>query len=213
MYGAIYDIQVAADVLDAEFSQNVTYYAPPLLPPYEVHVMPKANGTYLVYWAERNVPSVVGKYIYEVLVSEGPILNEQTAQRFEAKKSPFVYTNTSSDIYTFAVHIKTESGYNSLLSEALSSRILPEVNANDGVITTTSLTAILVPVLVIIVILSVTVGILIIRHRRLQNSFSRFANSHYDTRSGAATFDDNGLEEDDSPHIRGFSDDEPLVIA
>lgn len=56
-------------------------------------------------------------------------------------------------------------------------------------------------------------GVFVVKHRRLQSSFTRFANSHYDTRSDAATFDDHSLEEDENPQIVGFSDDEPLVIA
>jgi hypothetical protein len=43
-----------------------------------------------------------------------------------------------------------------------------------------------------------------------------FANSHYDPQSGTATFTagDNDLGDDeDQPMIRGFSDDEPLVVA
>lgn len=57
---------------------------------------------------------------------------------------------------------------------------------------------------------------LIQRHRRLQNSFSRFANSHYDTKTGATRIGD-ALEDDDLhqevPSAFSHADDEPLVVA
>nr|XP_054761024.1 sortilin-related receptor-like [Lytechinus pictus] len=79
----------------------------------------------------------------------------------------------------------------------------------------------------VVIVLIVIVVYFAVRHRRLQQSFMSFANSHYDTRSGTATFatneDDDGgdLEllaelqgsDEDQPMIRGFSDDVPLVIA
>lgn len=68
--------------------------------------------------------------------------------------------------------------------------------------------------------LGLLLGFMVVRHRRLQRSFVSFANTHYDTRSGATTFttgaENAGLgdeDDDDEPVIRGFSDDEPLVIA
>lgn len=55
------------------------------------------------------------------------------------------------------------------------------------------------------------------RHRRLSNNFSRFANSHYDTKTGTTRIGD----EDDHHHdnindnindMPRFDDDEPLVL-
>ena len=66
---------------------------------------------------------------------------------------------------------------------------------------------------VVVAALAAALAVLLVRQRRLQRSFVNFVNPHYDTRSGAATFTDQTLEEEDSPVIRGFSDDEPLVIA
>ncbi|XP_006812343.1 sortilin-related receptor-like [Saccoglossus kowalevskii] len=82
----------------------------------------------------------------------------------------------------------------------------------------TKLAAIIIPTLVVIALLSAALVVFIVRHQRLQRSFTQFANSHYDSRSGTTTFSgvdgDNALgEEEDSPMIRGFSDDEPLVVA
>lgn len=44
------------------------------------------------------------------------------------------------------------------------------------------------PGLILILGLTVAVAFFMWRHKRLQHSFASFANSHYDTRSGAATF-------------------------
>jgi hypothetical protein len=55
-------------------------------------------------------------------------------------------------------------------------------------ITPTHVVSVVVPVVLVIVGLAAALGVYIYRHQRLQHSFVSFANSHYDTRSGAATF-------------------------
>ncbi|XP_041425155.1 sortilin-related receptor isoform X2 [Xenopus laevis] len=80
----------------------------------------------------------------------------------------------------------------------------------------TDVAAIVVPILFLLLV-ATGFGFVILytRHRRLQNSFTAFANSHYSSRLGAAIFssgDDIG-DDDDAPMITGFSDDVPMVIA
>ncbi|KAK9731833.1 Fibronectin type III domain [Popillia japonica] len=210
--GGIYEISVSTDVEDAIPTDKIVYVPPPIPPPLEVQVVPEPNGSYFIYWQEHKKPSVNINYTFQVLISEGNTLNESTALIFEVKEPPFVFTNVSSNEYSFAVQLKTQDNYTSVLSGILT--IMKPINSawTDN-ITKTSLTTVLVIVCLLLVVLGGAFGFLYIRHRRLQNSFTRFANSHYDTRADAATFDDNALEEDDTPQIRGFSDDEPLVIA
>lgn len=214
-YGGIYDIKIKTGVEGAKYSSVFTYTAPPVLPPVEISVSPKANGTYIVSWKERNYKKEIGDYIYEVLVSEGPF-NESTAEVYRVKVPPFIYSNASSNNYTFALRVKTNLGYQSSLSPRYSAIVLQEKRSSstqNSSLSSTNLTAILVPTFLLIIVLSVILVVVIIRHQRLQNNFTRFANSHYDSRSGAATFDDHSLEEEEAPRITGFSDDEPLVIA
>ncbi|XP_067826959.1 sortilin-related receptor isoform X2 [Heptranchias perlo] len=81
----------------------------------------------------------------------------------------------------------------------------------------TDVAAIVVPVMfLLLVILGIGFVVLYVRHRRLQNSFTAFANSHYNSRLGSAVFssgDELGDDDEDAPLINGFSDDVPMVIA
>nr|XP_008162766.1 sortilin-related receptor isoform X1 [Chrysemys picta bellii] len=81
----------------------------------------------------------------------------------------------------------------------------------------TDVAAIVVPILfLLLVTMGIGFVVLYMRHRRLQNSFTAFANSHYSSRLGSAIFssgDDLGEDDDEAPMITGFSDDVPMVIA
>ncbi|XP_077396383.1 sortilin-related receptor [Festucalex cinctus] len=77
--------------------------------------------------------------------------------------------------------------------------------------------AVVVPVLFLL-LLGVCGGLVVLylRHRRLQNNFTAFANSHYNSRLGSAIFssgDELVDDDEDAPMINGFSDDVPMVIA
>ncbi|XP_078282958.1 sortilin-related receptor isoform X2 [Rhinoraja longicauda] len=80
----------------------------------------------------------------------------------------------------------------------------------------TDVAAIVVPVMfLLLVTLGIGFVVLYVRHRRLQNSFTAFANSHYNSRLGSAVFSagDELGDDEDAPLINGFSDDVPMVIA
>ncbi|KAK7883186.1 hypothetical protein WMY93_029360 [Mugilogobius chulae] len=93
----------------------------------------------------------------------------------------------------------------------------------DGDASGGDMAAVVVPVLFLL-LLVVCGGLvaLYFRHRRLQNSFTAFANSHYNSRLGSAIFSSgdeldisilSGDDDEDAPMISGFSDDVPMVIA
>ncbi|KAF5282013.1 hypothetical protein FQA39_LY00537 [Lamprigera yunnana] len=211
-YGGVYEVKVSTNVEDAVYTPSVIYHAPPILAPRELRVSTEINGSYVLWWRKGEIPSEMGSHKYEIFVSEGNILNKTSAIKYEVHEPPFVFPNVTTSMYTFGVQLVSEKGYRSLTSE-ISGHNDKQVQASIELIDESNMTTILVSAGVLLVILSGSLSFLVIRHRRLQNSFTRFTNSHYDTRSGAATFDDNDLEEDESPQIRGFSDDEPLVIA
>ncbi|XP_044750079.1 sortilin-related receptor-like [Coccinella septempunctata] len=209
-YGGIYNVSVSTNETGAQFTAPMVYYAPPILPPYEVKVWVENNGSYILYWQERKLSPLVGSYKYEVVVTPGNTFNENSSERYLVDKPPFIYTNFTGTMYTFGVRLITHENFTSLVSERVS---MSNDYKKSVTLARSSVSTVIIAVVTLFVLLSVAIGVLFVRHRRLQRSFSRFTNSHYDTRSDAATFDDNHGLEDDIPRIQGFSDDEPLVIA
>ncbi|XP_034183961.1 sortilin-related receptor [Osmia lignaria lignaria] len=212
-----YRITVATDVENAIPRQPVIYTAPIILPPHQVKVLHENEGL-LVFWQEHDLPESIktDKYHYEILMVEGHTMNESLAKVFKVEQPPYTFKDVKPDvIYSFAVRLVTEEGYMSPLSETYSTRNLGEVSSLPVTMNTSNILSFAIPICLLIVALGSALAYFIVRHRRLSNSFTQFANSHYDTRRGQATFPGttDGLEEEDSPVIRGFSDDEPLVIA
>ena len=56
----------------------------------------------------------------------------------------------------------------------------------------TNILAIIIPITLIVLAIGGAVGYFFIRQRRISNNFTQFANSHYDTRRGQATFPGTG---------------------
>lgn len=101
-------------------------------------------------------------------------------------------------------------GYYSQIHEIDQIEIQPDAWLSTVLPTTTSVWLVLIPIVVVLALIGVVI-VLVQRHRRLANSFSRFANSHYDTKTGATRIGD-ALEDDDHHETPRFEDDEPLVI-
>lgn len=214
-YGGHYRVCVSTAVQGALPGPCQEYLAMPLPTPHQLQILPEKNGSYILYWKESSMPDYMSglKYHYVILVSEGPTLNRTTAKEYIAKSAPYILNDAQDGVmYSYAVQLVTDDGYKSPLSEVMSLVVTKDVFAE--LLSQGSMMGIALPTLFVIALLCGALGFVIVRHRRLQNSFTNFANSHYSTRSGAATFTGtDGLDEEDSPVIRGFSDDEPLVIA
>lgn len=102
-------------------------------------------------------------------------------------------------------------GFHSDIREIEHIEIQPEAWLSTVLPTSTSIWLVIIPILVVISLVVVVV-FLVQRHRRLAHSFSRFANSHYDTKTGATRL--GALDDDEHNHHHNtVEDDEPLVIA
>lgn len=226
--GAKYRVAVKTTVPGAEMSEWVDWHAPPLMPPYELQGYHVAdNDSFILVWFERpeTATSISSIHSYEVLVCEGSLMKANSADVYTVEHALFVYTAPVSDskkvsTFTFAVRVLTSDGYRSPLSESFTLQKGGEWKrgASKGAVedTTSSTATILAITLICVLVLALAAGMVvyIVKYRRIQSSFVRFTNSHYDPRSQAATFDcsDDIMEDADAPQIRGFSDDEPLVI-
>ncbi|XP_046665505.1 sortilin-related receptor-like isoform X3 [Homalodisca vitripennis] len=219
-YGGRYNVCVSTSVMGSAEGPCVEYWARQLPPPHQLQVLQETNGSYVLYWRQDQLPANLSSndYHYVVLVSPGSSLNISTAKELKTNSAPYFFSPEDEDtIYSYAVVLETNAGYRSLPSEVVS--LASTKDSWPALFHQKSVMSLILPTLLVVVVvccvLAVALGFISIRHRRLQHTFSNFANSHFSTRSGTATFGSNsdGLDDEDSPVIRGFSDDEPLVIA
>lgn len=147
-----------------------------------------------------------------------------TVVQMRTKQPPF-YINPSDlggeqsagRIFTLGVRVRTLTGFRSPVHEIEHIEIQPDYWLTTVLPTKTSMWLVAIPIIMVIALVTV-IGYMVQRHRRLQNSFSRFANSHYDTKTGATRIGD-AIDDDDHHGSREnindlprFEDDEPLVI-
>ncbi|XP_054719384.1 sortilin-related receptor-like [Uloborus diversus] len=208
--GGIYSIRVQTDAKDSVQTPPVEYSAPPLPSIRQVRALRQKDGGLYVTWKEVDWPLDRNEhtFVYSVRLSSG----SSEVKWFNSSQPPLVLPHASQENLQVKVCVIDRHGYRGPLSAGYD--LSSEGSSDRVVMSQTSLAGVVVGVSVVFLVLVATLGVFVVRHRRLQRSFLSFANSHYDTRSGAATFSTGDeLDEEESPMIRGFSDDEPLVIA
>lgn len=231
--GANYSFYVHRDIPAFQKSDAVSSIISPFSAPMEfkVECYNGYSDTFLLTWKPPSDAAASSIQTYEVHHTTQYVQNHTSAV-FSA------YINTSSQLvllsrldpdedHSFKVCMVSQSGYRSLFTNIITMKSLPiekqvlmhldDMNTQPpsaiGGLNVTLLAGLLVASVVIIVATSVALIVYVVRHRRLQQSFTSFANSHFDNRRGTTTFGSNDLEEEDQPMIRCFADDEPLIVA
>ncbi|CAL4120398.1 unnamed protein product, partial [Meganyctiphanes norvegica] len=185
--------------------------------PKQLEYIPNGNDD-TFYWRSGHESSDMPEHIlkmkptFVLYVSYDKNLSKP--RTYESKTRNLVVPDLQhSTIYYAAVALKDDDGYYSPKSPIIGFQKDP---ADIIVMSKTSVVGVVTSVVVVVLLLLAVVAVLAVRHRRLARSFITFANTHYDRNQGTTlitTADNNLDEDDDSPMIRGFSDDEPLVIA
>lgn len=216
-FGASYAISVRTDAPDAIPSKEVIVKGPRIPRPIEVtHQLTEGSEMrQMIYWRPAtNLPSYLGQeYTYTIHVSEkadlsNPTVFNVTRPPFELPTSGFSYGR----LYFLGVALVDRDGYSSEFSTPLGFEI--PVPAEDIVISKSSAASVVVPLIVVLILLACGLGYYVHRNRKLTRNFQAFA-SRYSPATGASILNQSALEDEDddeSPIIRGFSDNEPLVI-
>lgn len=222
--GAKYEIQVSTDVKDSNIA-NITATAMPLPAPRLMSIYPEKNGSYVVAWKEvKDMGNE--KFIYQVVIRPGigtKNENHQPIITLDADQPPILVhpshlskgdVLSPGQIFNIGVRLKTKRGIYSDIGDTEIFEVQPDAFSPVAGSSSSSMWLFVLSLFVIAAMGGV-IMFLIQRHRRLQNSFSRFANSHYDTKTGATRIGD-ALDDDDLhqevPSAFSHADDEPLVI-
>ncbi|OWF38955.1 sortilin-related receptor-like isoform X2 [Mizuhopecten yessoensis] len=228
--GATYNLTVRSNFLNASSSEPCIFKIPAFGAPTVFRALIENSGKVKLVWqAPKDAPSDTQFGGYDVFYSRHHHIDANgIVDHSQKEKFTFHQTTTAMFMeialdgtyeYLFKVRYAAVNHYPGEFTEpvevAASGVLNLPVNQASVALSKKNLIGIFVVVAVIVVALVVVLGVFIVRHHRLQRSFLSFANSHYDTRSGTTTFSSaNELGEDeDSPMIQGFSDDEPLVVA
>jgi len=223
--GDVYSLtveQVAAE--EAERSAAVTMLGPPIPPPTAVFA-DYANRSLEVHWGQGEEAAA-----FEVLVTPSTDISQgcdgsECAFCMPTNKSPLTINRT--DIINnfdrsekcskaeFKVAVSTiimRDGVKYRSRWVPAPRLfvdMSEQHQGEIVMEESSLVGTLVGILFAVALLVTALAYYVTKHRRLRHRFQEFAASHYSSATGSAIL----IEDDDeSPIIRGFSDNEPLVV-
>lgn len=197
-------------------SPPVTLMGPLLPPPTAVYAHSTEEG-YSVSWA----PSSQAKS-YEVVLSPDPNFENKTCEvRLPAREGPLnlrpnnLFNSSLPDacrhkafsVGVVAIADGGVSAYSRAGQTILPVSLLPP----PGTITIEESSAVgtVVGVLIVLCLLGAGLGYFAYSNRRMRTRFREFTAGHYSSATGTATLID---DDDESPIIRGFSDDEPLVM-
>lgn len=220
--GSAFAITITVNIPDAVSSPAVYMYGPPIPAPTSVYAHPVGDG-FDVSWAP--VPSAQS---YEVVLSPDPTFSNLTCSiMLPVLTSPLTiqpsvlsnqsYSSSCSSSHQFSVAVRsvTSDKYKSAYSKAGQS-IMTMALSEAGSITIPEKSAVgtVIGVLLVMLVLGAGLGYYAFSNRRMRSRFREFAAGHYSSATGAATINHSALmdDDDDSPIIRGFSDDEPLVM-
>ncbi|XP_076042677.1 sortilin-related receptor-like [Oratosquilla oratoria] len=206
--GAHYSIVIKTSIPGSRESSPVFFSGPPIPPPYNLIYNPGDN---FFFWRDnQSLPKEIRNTNYSYVLYVGRNDSLEDAMAFETEAPPLVINNLEPGIrYIAAVSLRDQDGYLSPKSAHIT------FEKEKPTVPIFSTVGVVLTVVLVILALVVVIVVLFVRHRRLTRSFLSFANSHYDRSNNTTVIstDHNLDEDDDSPMIRGFSDDEPLVIA
>lgn len=224
-YGAKYNISVKRNT-DESASAWVALKSMQLESPKQLRVLQQKNGSLSVYWKEIHASYDFG-YNYELVIFDGLISNHSSSSPdtilktivaasppIILNKSDLANENLSGKVLTIGVRTVSNEGYTSEIFETEHVEFM--TNAKWYKEVSTSSFYWLLPVCLIIATIFFVFGFYLTkRNKRVRTSFTRFANSHYDPKTGATRIDDGGGMHDvntsNNYDQNRFSDDDPLV--
>lgn len=221
-YGTEYRFTVNTDVANAQLSNEVTVKTVDLPIPEALSALPNLNMTYHdIRWREpKNLPKYLqndhykkNKLSYRLLISSDPHFTkpELTFNLTDTKYELRMEKLEAGKIYYVGVSLVDDGKYVS--SRAGPIPLESPIPPKDMIVSPSGVAGVLVPIFIVIAILGSALGYYMHRNRRLKRNFMAFA-SRYSPATGAAILNAADLDDDDdSPIIRGFADDEPLVVS
>jgi hypothetical protein len=223
--GAKYEISVGTNTANSA-PAYISVNAPPLPAPSYVKVVPAKNGTFIVLWQDMEnelKKTIKTNYTYEAIVisGQGAHFEDKPVAIVESATPPiFIHPShlggesSAGKVFTIGLRLKTNQG---LVSQIVNYEVIelqPDYFGSISADESSTSFGVLLVTFVLLMSLAGAIVYLVQRHRRMQNSFGRFANSHYDTKTGATRIGDT-LEDEHDQHNQEvpstFDDDVPLV--